>query len=88
MLTVRILVALVPHPLLYVIVVVPAVSGEIMPEVALIVATPGVLLLQVPFVIELLKVRLVPVQALLSPEIEDGVEETVTVLIAEQAPLL
>jgi hypothetical protein len=86
--TVRTLVALVPHPVLYEIVVVPAVSGDIIPEVALIVATLVVLLLQVPFAIELVNVRLVPVHALLLPEIAEGVVETVTILVAEQAALL
>jgi len=77
-----------PLPRLYVIVVLPAVEpGLTTPEVAPTVATPVVLLVQVPPVGDELNVDVAPLwHPVKVPEIDDGTGRTVTVFVAETPP--
>jgi hypothetical protein len=60
---------------------VPADIPETAPEVALIVATAGVLLAQLPPAVALVSVKLAPTQPDVVPNIAVGVAFTVTMVV-------
>lgn len=70
----------------YVIFAVPAASPVIKPVVGLTLATPVLLLLQIPPVVVLLSAVVAPRHTLVSPVMFAGIGFTVTMVVAVQVP--
>jgi len=81
--TVNVVVA-IQLPMLYVIVAVPALAPVAVPVDEPIVATPVLLLLQVPPLTELVSVALLPTQTDIVPPIDAGDPFTVTIAVVAQ----
>lgn len=80
--TLKVFVAALPHPVLYVMVTVPGVTAVIRPVVEPTDAIDELLLLHVPKSVVLAHVVVVPAHILSVPDMEAGVVATVTVLTA------
>ncbi len=79
--TVTIVVAALPHPVEYVMIVVPCAAPETTPELLPTVATDVLLLTHVPAVEELASVVVLPLHIVVVPVIEPGVAYTVITFV-------